>query len=103
MFYDPAYYANPHAIRHTAWDQDRINFQGWPYPSATELNTQYLKESVLTGDTAYLDKVDPKFVAKDLVNYDYVKAALEANPKWKNDSSVPQTGNPYTREELFVL
>tara|TARA_Y100001935_G_scaffold254805_1_gene265096 strand:- start:931 stop:2235 length:1305 start_codon:yes stop_codon:yes gene_type:complete len=103
MFYDPAYYANPHAIRHSAWDQDRINFQAWPYPSATELNTQYLKESVLTGDTTYLDKVDPKFVAKDLVNYDYVKAALEANPKWRNDSSVPQSGNPYIREELFVL
>jgi hypothetical protein len=32
-----------------------------------------------------------------------VKKALEANPKWKTDSSVPQSGDPYTREELFVI
>ncbi|MCW8962159.1 MAG: ABC transporter substrate-binding protein [Gammaproteobacteria bacterium] len=103
MYYDPAYYKNPHAIQHTEWGQDRINFQAWPYPSATKLNVQYLKDSVLTGDTAFVEKLDPEHVAKDLVNYDYVKKALEANPKWKNDSSVPQSGDPYTREELFVI
>ena len=99
----PAYYKNPHAIQHTAWGQDRINFQAWPYPSATKLNVQYLKESVLTGDIAFLEKLSPELVADDLVNYDFVKKALEANPKWKADSSVPQSGDPYTREELFVV
>jgi NitT/TauT family transport system substrate-binding protein len=103
MFYDPAYYKNPHAIKHTEWGQDRINFQAWPYPSATKLNVEYLQDSVLTGDTAFVEKLDADFIAKDLVNYDYVKKALEANPKWRNDSSVPQSGDPYTREELFVL
>jgi NitT/TauT family transport system substrate-binding protein len=101
--YDPAYYKNPHAIKHAEWGQDRINFQAWPYPSATKLNVQYLQDSVLTGDTAFVSKLDPEHVAKDLVNYDFVKKALEANPKWKNDSSVPQSGDPYTREELFVI
>lgn len=103
MFYDAAYYKNPHAIKHTEWGQDRINFQAWPYPSATKLNVEYLKDSVLTGDTAFVGKLDPEFVANDLVNYDFVRKSLEANPKWKNDSSVPQSGDPYTREELFVL
>lgn len=102
-YYDPAYYNNPHAIQHKEWGQDRINFQAWPYPSATKLNVQYLKESVLTGDTAFLDKLTPEHVAEDLVNYEFVKKALEANPKWKNDSSVPQSGDPYTREELFEV
>jgi len=102
-YYDPAYYNNPHAIQHKEWGQDRINFQAWPYPSATKLNVQYLKESVLTGDTAFLDKLTPEHVAEDLVNYEFVKKALEANPKWKNDSSVPQSGDPYTREELFAV
>lgn len=101
--YDPAYYKNPHAIQHAEWGQDRINFQAWPYPSATKLNVQYLQDTVLTGDTAFVSKLDPEFVAKDLVNYDFVKKALEANPKWKLDSSVPQSGDPYTREELFVV
>jgi NitT/TauT family transport system substrate-binding protein len=64
---------------------------------------EYLKDSVLTGDTAFLEKLTPEFVAEDLVNYDFVKKALEANPKWKTDSSVPQSGDPYTREELFVI
>lgn len=103
MFYDPAYYKNPHAVQHKEWGQDRINFQAWPYPSATKLNVSALKETVLTGDTAFLDKLTPEHVAKDLVNYDFVKKALEANPKWKNDSSVPQSGDPYTREEVFEV
>ncbi len=103
MFYDAAYYKNPHAIKHTEWGQDRINFQAWPYPSATKLNVEYLKDSVLTGDTEFLKKLDPEFVANDLVHYDFVRNSLEANPKWKADSSVPQSGDPYTREELFVL
>jgi NitT/TauT family transport system substrate-binding protein len=102
-YYDPAYYKNPHAIQHSEWGQNRINFQAWPYPSATELNIRYLQDSVLTGDVDYVAKLDPKFIAKDLVNYDFVKKALEANPKWKNDSSVPQSGDPYTREELFKI
>jgi NitT/TauT family transport system substrate-binding protein len=103
MHYDPAYYKNPHAIQHTEWNQDRINFQAWPYPSATKMNVSALKETVLTGDTAFLEKLSPDHVAKDLVNYDFVKKSLEANPKWKNDSSVPQSGDPYTREEVFEI
>ncbi len=103
MHYDPAYYKNPHAIQHTGWDQDRINFQAWPYPSATKLNVSALQDTVLTGDTAFLKNLSPDHVAKDLVNYDFVKKALEANPKWKNDSSVPQSGDPYTREEVFEI
>lgn len=103
MYYDAAYYKNPHAIKHTEWGQDRINFQAWPYPSATELNVRYLKDSVLTGDTKFLDNLDPTHVAEDLVNYHFVKNALESHPKWRNDSSVPHSGDPYTREELFVL
>lgn len=103
MFYDPAYYNNPAAIQHPEWGQDRINFQGWPYPSATELVTNDLKETVLTGNAEFLEDLTPDHVANDLVNYDYVKKALEANPKWRNDASVPKTGDPYVRTEVFEL
>jgi len=103
MFYSPAYYDNPAAIQHPEWRQDRINFQGWPYRSATELVTNDLKDTVLTGDARFLDKLTPEHVANDLVNYDYVKKALEANPGWRNDASVPQTGDPYVRTEVFEL
>ncbi len=103
LFYDPAYYKNPAAIQHANWGQDRINFQGWPYPSATELVVNDLKKTVVTGDASFLDTLTTGHVNSDLVNYDFVKKALEAHPKWKNDSSVPQTGDPYTRTETFVL
>ncbi len=103
MFYDPAYYKNPHAIQHAEWGQDRINFQAWPYPSASELNLNELKKTLVTGDAGFLDKLTPEHVNKDLVNYDFVKRSLEANPKWKADSSVPQSGDPYTREEVFEV
>ena len=103
LFYDPAYYKNPLAIKHPEWDQNRIDFQAWPYRSATELVVNDLKETVVTGDDAFLADLTPQHVADDLVNYNYVKAALEANPKWRNDASVPKEGDPYVRTEVFQL
>ena len=52
LFYDPAYYNNPVAIKHPDWGMDRINFQSWPYRSATEQVVSDLKQTVLTGDAA---------------------------------------------------
>ncbi|RPF98783.1 MAG: ABC transporter substrate-binding protein [Proteobacteria bacterium TMED51] len=104
MFYDPAYYNNPAAIRHTEWGQNRIDFQAWPYPSATRLVVNELKnETLVTGDRTFLDTLDPEFVINDLVQYEYVKNALMANPSWKNDPSVPQGGNPFEREEILEI
>lgn len=103
LFYDPAYYQNPQAIKHPEWGQDRINFQAWPYRSATEHVVTELKQTLVTGDAAFLDTLTPEHVSKDLVNYDFVKKSLEANPKWKDDSSVPKSGDPYTRTEVVEL
>ena len=103
MFYNPADYKNPEAIQHPEWDQSRINFQGWPFPSATKLVVNDLKKTVITGEVDFLAKLNPDFVAKDLVNYSFIKKALEANPKWKRDLSVPQSGDPYNRSEVIDL
>lgn len=102
-FYDPAYYKNPLAIKHVDWQQSRINFQGWPYPSATKVVTEELKKVVLTGDRAFMENLSPDFVAKDLVNYSFVKKSLESNPKWRSDLSVPQKGDPYVRKEVIKV
>lgn len=101
IFYNPAHYKE--AIQHPQWHQDRIDMNGWPYPSATELVTDYLKKTVVTGNTGFLDKLSPAFVAKDLVNYEHVKKATEKFPAWKKDPSVPQSGNPYVRMEEIAL
>lgn len=103
LFYDPAYYNNPAAIKHPNWGMDRIDFEGWPYRSATELVVSDLKQTVVTGDTVFLEKLTPEFVAKDLVNYGFIKKSLEANPKWRNDHSVPTSDDPYTRVELVEI
>ncbi len=103
LFYDPAYYKNPSAIKHPDWGMDRINFQAWPYRSATELVVSDLKKTVVTGDADFLNTLTPEHVANDLVNYDFIKKALEANPKWRADPSVPSTGDPYTRKEVVEV
>lgn len=103
MSYDVADYSNPVAIKHPEWDQSRINFQGWPFPSATKAVVSEMKTTLVGGDLAFLNKLTPDFVAKDLVNYTYIKKALDKNPKWKWDLSVPQKGNPFDRKEVIAL
>ena len=100
-FYNPAFYKE--AIQNPQWKQDRIDMNGWPYPSATELVTSDLKQTLVTGDTAFLEKLSPEFVAKDLVNYVHVKKATEKFPGWKNDPSVPPSQDPYVRKEEISL
>lgn len=103
MFYNVADYTNPPAIQHPEWGQSRINFQGWPFPSATKYVTDELKKTRVEGDLSFLSNLTPDFVAKDLVNYTYIKKALDANPKWKDDPSVPQKGNPFERTEVIAV
>ncbi len=100
LLYTVPYPSNPDAIKHPEWGMDRINFQGWPYRSATKLVVDELKRTTITGDTAFLAKLEPEFVADDLVNYTFIRKALDANPKWKRDNSVPRTGDPFTRTEV---
>lgn len=103
MFYDVADYSQPPAIKHAEWEQSRINFQGWPYPSATKQVVTEMKTTLVGGELDFLQKITPDFVAKDLVQYTYIKKALDANPKWKWDLSVPQKGNPFERKETILL
>ena len=66
------------AIRHPTWHQERIGFAPYPYPSYTELLVQKLKDTVVQGDTSFLQSLDPTFVAQDLVDDRFVKVAIEA-------------------------
>lgn len=101
--YDEDTYADPPAIRHKgAWKNGRIDFQPWPYPSATRLIVEAMNRTVVGGDTTFLKELDPQFVADDLVEYRFVKAALERFPDWKNDPSV-NPGNPYERTEVVKV
>jgi NitT/TauT family transport system substrate-binding protein len=61
-----------------------------------------MNETVVSGDTTFLKKLDPEFVAKDLVNYDFVRNAMNKYPSWKSDPSV-NPADPFNRAEVLAL
>jgi len=99
---DPAYTASGANRNHGAWHNGRIDFQPWPYPSATKAIVKAMNTTVVSGDKTFLNGLDPDFVARDLVNYDLVRAALGKYPDWKTDPSV-NAADPFQREEVFSL
>ncbi len=101
-FYDPTDYKDPDAIQHPQWGSGRIDFQPWPYPSATKLIVSELKNTLVGGDTTFLNDLDPDFVVDDLVDYRFVKQAMESNPGWQ---SVPgfNAEHPFDREEVIEI
>jgi len=66
----------PQAIMHPEWDLKRIDFQPYPYPSATEFIYRQLQETVVGGDAEFLSRQSSAFVAKDLAETRFVKRAL---------------------------
>ncbi|MDE2493633.1 MAG: ABC transporter substrate-binding protein, partial [Alphaproteobacteria bacterium] len=102
-YYDAAFYGPTHAIEHEAqWHNHRIDFQPWPYPSATELVVTAMNHTVVAGDTTFLKGLDPKFVARDLVNYDHVRAALAKFPGWPKQVGV-DPAHPFSRQEIIAI
>ena len=100
--YDLATYGPTKAIQHPDWGNGRIDFQPWPYPSATKLIVEAMNKTVVSGDKAFLQGLDAETVANDLVDYTFVRRALEKFPEWKNDPSVSK-GNPFERQEVLAV
>lgn len=100
--YDTETYKSPEAIKHAEWGNGRVDFQPWPYPSATKLIVKAMNDTVVGGDKTFLEKLDPEFVAKDLVDYEFVKNALAKYPDWIKDPSV-NPDDPFNREEIIAL
>jgi NitT/TauT family transport system substrate-binding protein len=101
-YYDVAFYGESGAIRHPDWHIGRIDFQPWPYPSATKLIVGAMNDTLVGGDTTFLKQLDPEFVANDLVNYDFVRNAMSKFPQWKDDPSV-NPSDPFNRTEVLAL
>ena len=101
-YYNDKDYGAPDAIQHPEWGNGRIDFSPWPYPSATKLIVEEMNKAVVSGNKTFLSKLDPAFVAKDLVDYDFVKKALEKYPDWKKDPSV-NPADPFNRTEVLKL
>ncbi|MEZ0165374.1 ABC transporter substrate-binding protein [Kineococcus sp. LSe6-4] len=74
-----AAYVRDGAIQHPGWQQRRIGFQPYPYPSYTAQLVRAMKETAVVGDTAWLEAVDPDGVHGQLVREDLVLRAIRSS------------------------
>ncbi|MDR9498198.1 MAG: ABC transporter substrate-binding protein [Hydrogenovibrio sp.] len=98
--YSPEHY--PDAIQHKDWDIGRIDFNPYPYPTATKFIVEQLKETLVGGDMTFLQDLDTDYVTKDLVNYDFVKNAMDNQNAWGRVKGV-NMDDPTNRKEVFKL
>ncbi len=86
------------AIKHADWKEKRIDFQPYPFPSYTESLVTMLKSTLVLGRNEFLNKLDPSFVARDLVDDRFVKKAIA------DIGGMPVFGlpNSYTRKEIIT-
>lgn len=102
-YYDEANYTSPHAIRNKEeFGNGRIDFSPFPYPSATEMIVSAMNDTLVGGEKTFLEGLDPKFVAQDLVDYTHVKAAMAKYPGWESAPGV-DPANPFVREEVIKI
>ena len=79
--YDLATYGapvKPTAIQHPNWRSSRIGFQPYPYPSATRFIAQAMQGTLMEGDHGFLQRLDPDFVSRDIVDDSFVRKAIDS-------------------------
>ncbi|MDF3832676.1 ABC transporter substrate-binding protein [Cupriavidus basilensis] len=64
------------AIRHAGWNDQRIDFQPYPYPSYTEELVRRLKGTLIEGNSSFLAALDPQRAARELVDDRFVRRSL---------------------------
>jgi NitT/TauT family transport system substrate-binding protein len=89
-------YLQDGAIRNPNWHDQRIDFQPYPYASATKMIVEWMKTTQVAGDSSFLGKLDPDFVQNDLVDDRFVKAALAKYPS-------PGGPMPTSRTEILSI
>lgn len=96
---DEQTYLASRAIRHPQWQEKRIDFQPYPYPSYTEELVARLKNTTIEADRGFLASLDGKTAASQLVDDRFVKRAIEAvGGMGKFGQS-----NGYARKEVIEL
>lgn len=65
-------------VHNKGWTQRRIDFQPYPFPSYTETLLQLLRQTQVEGDARFLEKLDPAFAARDLVDARWVRKAIDS-------------------------
>ena len=92
-------YLSSKAIRHAGWQDKRIDFQPYPYPSYTEELVARLKSTVIEADRSFLSILDGKTAAAQLVDDRFVKRAIEAVGGMTKFGQAPG----YVRQEVIEV
>ena len=92
-------YLSSKAIRHADWQDKRIDFQPYPYPSYTEELVARLQNTVIEADKSFLATLDGKTAATQLVDDRFVKRAIEAAGGMGKFGQAPG----YARTELIEV
>ncbi|MDR2152683.1 MAG: ABC transporter substrate-binding protein [Helicobacteraceae bacterium] len=72
------FYAKNGANTHKNWNNTRIDFQPYPFPSYTKELIKALRETKVEGANEFLKTLDPDFAAGDLVDARFVRKAVES-------------------------
>lgn len=91
-------YVRTGAIRNPSWHERRIDFQPYPYASYTEELVRRLQGTLIDGDHAFLNHLDPATAARELVDESFVRKAIVAA------GGLKAFGLPddFARQELIV-
>jgi NitT/TauT family transport system substrate-binding protein len=76
-YYDRNFYKKDGAIENPDWQVNRIDFQPYPFPSYRSELVRLLKTTQVEGNTDFLQKLQPRQVARDLVDDSFVRNALQ--------------------------
>jgi len=76
--YDKAEYGPTKAVEHTDWQNNRIDFQPFPFPSYTEELVRQLRDTIVDGDNAFLKTLDPAKAHTTLVDDRFARNAIKA-------------------------
>jgi NitT/TauT family transport system substrate-binding protein len=61
-----------------------------------------MAQTVVEGDNTFVENLDPDFVVNDLVDYRFVRAALNKHPEWLA-SAKANGGDFFNRQEVMEL
>ena len=93
--HDDHAYVEEDAVRHPDWEQSRIGFQPYAYPSYTEELVRQMRLTAIDADTAWLHRIEPADVHADLVATDVNLKAIEGA------GGLSAFGASATRQELI--
>lgn len=94
--------ATPRAIRNPDWNVSRIDFQPYPYPSATRFIVSEMKQTKMEGNTSFLNGIDVDDAARVLVDDRFVKKAIQA-VGGMNTFAMVDLEKPWEREEVLDI